>query len=269
MTSDSGIISCTVTNLRGQATTTGTLKVTGKDGIVSATQHPAGQQGLENIQRADVIKSELKSTDEQPAANYEKPVFLKPLPEAVTLKENQPLLLESTYTPKDDPDLKIDWYHNGLPIKTGSRIQATKDFGVVKLEVLQTSAQDEGVYTCKAVNKLGEAVIFTRVNAKGCSELDTTTQHPRGEEGFRAIAEFESKLDLKENGVGEETSGQPPRFVKQFEGKSLEEDATGYFEAILEPKGDDRMIIEWTKDGKPLQESKFLNHVYDLLAAAR
>ena len=90
MTSDSGIISCTVSNLKGQATTTGTLKVTGKDGVVSTTQHPAGLQGLENIQKADFIKGDLKSADEQPSS-YEKPVFLKPLPEGVTLKENQPL----------------------------------------------------------------------------------------------------------------------------------------------------------------------------------
>ena len=263
MTSDSGIISCTVSNLKGQATTTGTLKVTGKDGVVSTTQHPAGLQGLENIQKADFIKGDLKSSDEQQSA-YEKPVFLNPLPEGVTLKENQPLLLETKCTPKDDPNLEINWYHNGLPIKTGSRIQATKDFGVVKLEVFQTSAQDEGVYTCKAVNKAGEAVIFTKVNAKGRSELDTAIQHPRGEEGFKAIAEFESKLDLKENGVEEATS-QAPKFVKPFEGKSLEEDTTGYFEAMLEPKGDDKMVIEWTKDGKPLQESKSF---HDLFAAS-
>ena len=48
-----------------------------------------------------------------------------------------------------------------------------------------------------------------------------------------------------------------PKFIKHFEGKSVDEDCSGYFEAILEPKGDDTMVIEWTKDGQPLQESEY------------
>ena len=51
----------------------------------------------------------------------QKPVFFKPLPESVELKENQPLHLETSYSPKDDNDLHINWYHNGMPLKTGSR----------------------------------------------------------------------------------------------------------------------------------------------------
>ena len=53
MAADSGVISCTVVNARGQtAVTTGTLKVASKGtGVLSATQLPAGQQGLENLQK--------------------------------------------------------------------------------------------------------------------------------------------------------------------------------------------------------------------------
>ena len=47
--------------------------------------------------------------------------------------------------------------------KNNCRIQATSDFGVVKLDIQQTSALDQGVYTCKAVNSMGEAVVFTKV----------------------------------------------------------------------------------------------------------
>jgi len=54
------------------------------------------------------------------------------------------------------------------------------------------------VYTCKATNSLGEAVTFTTVNATGRSELDLGTKHPKGVEGFRAIASFEAKGALED-----------------------------------------------------------------------
>ncbi len=54
------------------------------------------------------------------------------------------------------------------------------------------------MYTCKATNNLGEAVTFTTVNATGRSELDLGTKHPKGVEGFRAIASFEAKGALED-----------------------------------------------------------------------
>ena len=116
-----------------------------------------------------------------------RPEFLVPLPEVVSLSEGETLTLETNYIPKDDPDLEVKWYHNGMPLKSGSRIVATAELGTVKLTVGQTTALDQGVYTCKAVNQAGEAVVFTKVDAKGDqSELDTSTQHPKGQQGFKA-----------------------------------------------------------------------------------
>ena len=53
MAADSGVISCTAINARGQtAVTTGTLKVASKGiGVLSATQLPTGEQGLQNLQK--------------------------------------------------------------------------------------------------------------------------------------------------------------------------------------------------------------------------
>jgi hypothetical protein len=54
------------------------------------------------------------------------------------------------------------------------------------------------VYTCKATNALGEAVTFTTAHASAKSELDLGTKHPKGVEGFRAIASFEAKGSLED-----------------------------------------------------------------------
>jgi len=104
---------------------------------------------------------------------------------------------------------------------------------------------------------LGEAVTFTMVHASDKSELDLGTKHPKGVEGFRAIATFEAKCSLEdqpEEGVEE---GVAPRFVVDFQDVVVAE-ATGnaYFEAQLEPRGDSRLTLEWTLNGKSLQESE-------------
>lgn len=114
------------------------------------------------------------------------------------------------------------------------------------------------MYTCKATNALGEAVTFTTANATGRSELDLGTKHPKGVEGFRAIASFEAKGTLEDQPEDVVEDGAAPRFVVDFEDVVVAE-ATGnaYFEAKLEPRGDSRMELEWTLNGKLLQESEF------------
>ena len=264
MASDSGLISCIATNLAGQAETTGRLKVAPNEAIMSSTLHPAGQIGLENISKADNVKFNLKNEQVDTKDKLmEKPRFLEPLPEKIIVDEGKLLKLETKYLPKDDSTLQINWYHNGMPLKIGSRVKASTDFGKVVLEVSQTSILDCGVYTCKAVNPEGEAVVFTKVQTSGQSELDLSTQHPKGAEGLKAISEFEAKHNLKDTEEQQEVEGKAPVFVKKFtESNSFEEDSNAYFEAILEPKGDDKMVIEWTKDGKPLQESTRLKTVH-------
>ena len=115
------------------------------------------------------------------------------------------------------------------------------------------------MYTCKATNALGEAVTFTMAHATDKSELDLGTKHPKGVEGFRAIATFEAKAGLEDQPEEGPEEGSAPRFVLDFKDLAVAEGTeNAYFEAQLEPKGDSRMTLEWTLNGKPLQESKLL-----------
>ena len=125
------------------------------------------------------------------------------------------------------------------------------------------------MYTCKAVNALGEAVTFTTVHATGRSELDLGTKHPKGVEGFRAIASFEAKGSLEDGPEEAVEDGAAPRFVVDFKDVVVAE-ATGsaYFEAQLEPRGDSRMLLDWTLNGKPLQESESNNIFCQILGSS-
>ena len=254
---DSGILTCVATNKLGSASTSGTLKVKDEEGIVNVTQHPSGKLGMENLDKmmSSVAMKLAGAPEEEPVAVNIKPSFTTGLPNEVVLEDNETLSLKCNVEPKNDSKLNIDWYHNGLPLATGSRIQATLDFGVVTLDIKNMSESDQGIYTCKATNLAGEAVVFTTVKSSGKSGLELSTQHPKGIEGFKAIAEFEAKgkLDSKPEEVEE---GQAPCFISEFKDAFKEEGDSGYFEAQVSPKGDSTMTVEWLKDGKPVQESK-------------
>jgi len=90
-------------------------------------------------------------------------------------------------------------------------------------------------------------------------ELDLGTKHPKGVEGYRAIATFEAKASLEDQPEDGAEEGTAPKFVVDFKDVVVVGEATAenaYFEAQLEPKGDSRLVLEWTLNGKPLQESK-------------
>jgi hypothetical protein len=83
------------------------------------------------------------------------------------LKEGDHAHLECRVEPINDPNLKIEWFVNGIAIKTGHRFRTTHDFGYVALDVLYTYADDSGTYMAKATNLLGEAVNTCQITVGG------------------------------------------------------------------------------------------------------
>ena len=261
---DAGVVTCIATNQAGQATTSGTLKVNLTVGdVISATQHPAGQSGLDNINKVDGVSMNLQPLNEpEEDSKFEKPIFTTSLPEQVSLQPNTSLHLECNVEPKEDPNLKINWFHNGEPMSDATRIMAKNDFGFVTLDINDLSARDQGVYTCKAINNAGEAVAFTTVTCDDSGGIDCKTKHPRGKEGLEAISKFEAKIQLPSEEENESETGDAPNFVQGFENAKVTEGDKAYFEAQLEPKNDSNMILEWSFNGKPLVESSRYKKVH-------
>lgn len=50
---------------------------------------------------------------------FQKPVFIIPLEPEVLLTEGAPLHLEAQVEPRNDPNLKLEWYFNGKALTHG------------------------------------------------------------------------------------------------------------------------------------------------------
>ena len=106
---------------------------------------------LEGLGRRRMMEDMPEDTDAPPE-------FLSQI-EDLILAENSLAHFETRLTPINDPSMRVEWFHNGKPISSGSRIKTINDFGFVILEVANVMSRDSGNYTCKAVNKHGETSV--------------------------------------------------------------------------------------------------------------
>ena len=67
--------------------------------------------------------------------------------------------MEANVEPKQDPDLKIEWFLNGKVLEQAHRYKTTYDFGLVTLDLDDAYDRDQGIYTCRAFNKVSESVM--------------------------------------------------------------------------------------------------------------
>lgn len=116
-----------------------------------------------------------------------KPVFITALNNLENLKEGEHAHLECRVEPINDPNLKIEWFINGVAIKTAHRFRTTHDFGYVALDILYTYAEDSGTYMCKATNLVGEAVNTCSVKCAARKSIYLETQHPDGLDKIREL----------------------------------------------------------------------------------
>lgn len=62
---------------------------------------------------------------------------------------------------------KVIWMKNKIMIVNDPRYRMFSNQGVCSLEIRKPSPYDGGVYTCKAVNDLGEAQVDCKLEVKG------------------------------------------------------------------------------------------------------
>ncbi|CAH1976506.1 unnamed protein product [Acanthoscelides obtectus] len=254
---NSGIYTCKATNSKGSATTSGSLRCIAKKSIYLDTQHPQGKAGLEKVEEVEeAVAGKYRRQPSAPEKEFGKPVWTIPLNPEFRLVEGQPLHLEGTVEPKEDPNMKIEWFFNGKSLEHGSRFKLTHDFGFVTLDVTDVYDRDQGIYTCKAYNKSGEAFTSTTIYCTSKANLIERTQHPKGQEGLGKIQDLEESLGRHELPVAESEEGHAPVFTSEFTNlTNLSEGEISHFEAGLTPIGDQTMKVEWFYNGKTIEAS--------------
>lgn len=98
--------------------------------------------------------SEYKSLGHLQTDDYDEdyfPTFLTE-PSNLTVNEHSSAHFECRLEPADDESMRIDWFHNGKPLQTGSRVKTVNDFGIVILEIGKVDARDSGYYKCRVSN---------------------------------------------------------------------------------------------------------------------
>ncbi|NXX81664.1 MYBPH protein, partial [Urocolius indicus] len=96
----------------------------------------------------------------------EPPKFTQPLPDRTTTRGYSTHLFCCV---RGFPQPKIIWLKNQMEIREDPKYIAMSENGVCSLEIRKPSPFDGGIYTCKAVNPLGEASVDCRLDVKGKS----------------------------------------------------------------------------------------------------
>ena len=123
---------CTAINSLGEAIIICSVTVEGKAGLCLDT---LDQQRLQKITE---LENYSRPTKEEAEQELQRPIFTTPLQNLEDMKEGDHAHLECRLKPINDPKMRVEWYVNGMAIRTGHRFRATHDFGYVVLDVLYT-----------------------------------------------------------------------------------------------------------------------------------
>jgi len=214
-----------------------------RKGLLLDSQHPEGWEKMRELEsRRRVARLEV----EEVAATA--PRFLTQFQGVTTLAEGQAAHFEAQVEPLHDPQLGVEFLHNGRLLQQASRIHTVCDFGHVALDIGQLVAADAGEYVCRAVNALGEASSAIRLNVAARGTLDTSSQRP---EGLDKIKQLEAKSGSAR--VEEVATFQKPVVTAALQNLVLAENQSAHLAARLIPVGDPSLRVDWFKDGKLLE----------------
>ena len=250
---DSGTYTLVATNILGTEKAEVTLNVNAHAQVDYSTLHSKTMQETAKFEAKQEIRQEFEEV-----AAHGPPVFKTTLvsPEPVTDGKN--IHLEARLEPIGDPSMKVEWFFNGRPLTIGSRFKTYNDFGFIALDILGVTTLDQGQYTCRASNKLGEAATQANVQVLAKSSVITETEH---ESAMQQISYLESeKVKLVSE---EEAVKAAPTFTKPLKNIEAPEGQNIHMEARLTPTGDSTMRVEWTVNGKPLKTGHRFRPAYD------
>uniref|UniRef100_A0A915PRJ2 Ig-like domain-containing protein n=1 Tax=Setaria digitata TaxID=48799 RepID=A0A915PRJ2_9BILA len=255
---DAGEYTVKVINAAGEASSSAILEIASKESLLLQPQDEGKAKAVEQLEYNLHLKPEESAVEEQKSV----PVFIEPLSAPVTCDEGDRVHFTARYEPLNDNQLQIQWYLNGKPLKTGSRVKTINDFGFVVLEISPSYPEDSGEYTCRAVNKVGEAVTSTQLKCNPKQKIITKSQLPHSMSGaYRKIIEIETpKAPAPEK---PEFDYGTPKFLTQLQSLNLSEGQLAHLEAQVEPVGDPNLKIEWFHNNHPVGHTARMKAIHD------
>lgn len=248
---DSAIYSCRATNLVGMDEVTCTLSCRGTQQIITSTQH---EQGLEQIQHLE-DRTKYHRTEQVEQTTTQTPIFTTSL-KNIEIREGQRAHFECRLIPVSDATMKVEWFHNNKPVKSGSRFSETNNFGFVALDILYTYPEDSGTYTCRARNAVGEAVTSAVCVVQSKKSIYSEAVH---EGALERIHQLEDHSKYQRKTVQDESVSQAPVFTLPIKDLRVAENQAAHFEARLIPVGDSRLKVEWLRNGVTIQACKLIS----------
>ncbi|UMM33610.1 hypothetical protein L5515_007025 [Caenorhabditis briggsae] len=256
---DAGEYTFRVTNRNGDASTSTSFQVSESSGLILQPQNEQKARAVETLEenlrrRPEEVEQELKEAT---------PVFIEPLSAPVETEEGGRAHFTARYEPVNDNQLQVQWYHDGRPLKNGSRIKTINSFGYVVLEISPTYPEDNGEYTCRAVNRVGEAVTSTKLTCSPKEGIISATQLPeRMANAGRRIAEIEAPRPAVPDAP--DADHGPPKFTSALAGPpELQEGQQAHLECQVTPVADPRLKIEWFHDGQPVKHTNRMKVIHD------
>ncbi|KAK5980840.1 Immunoglobulin I-set domain protein, partial [Trichostrongylus colubriformis] len=149
---DSGTYTLVARNELGEAQCTLELVVGSAKTLYLDPHHPEGLQRIQELEQDrqfGLPEVEDRTCDAAPQ-------ILGDLRD-LELNEHEDIHVDLKVTPVNDPTMKCEWFVNGHPLITGSRVKTLSEFGFVALDVKGAIAEDSGTYILRVSNALGEA----------------------------------------------------------------------------------------------------------------
>ena len=240
---DGGVYTCVARNAKGQTQTEAQLTT------ISKAEGDFQSKSWSSIQQMEMSKTQV--TKQETMVVQEAPRFVSQLKGTSVILEGQHAHFECRLEPQNDPNMKVEWLHNGKALSASSRIQTHHDFGYVALDIMDVKKEDAGTYVLVASNALGrqEAKIDLRVDSHA-QTVDTSTMHAKTLEETK---KFEMKQTMSAVQSVPEVSKSKPVFVTPLKDtQPASEGQNIHLEARLEPIGDPSIKVEWFCNGKPL-----------------
>jgi hypothetical protein len=108
--------------------------------------------------------------------------------------EGQSSHFECRLVPIGDPTMEVEWYKDGVLLRSGHKFKPLYDFGFVALDILYTYPEDSGTYTAKATNKYGSDTTQTVLHCTGKESVIYETQLPEGSHGVQKLQAMEDAI---------------------------------------------------------------------------